>query len=68
MNDVELRAVLDWWMCSDPWPQGVPETIVDDWLDRECRERGYDNVIDAFHKHLPTDANIPENSQFGVGA
>lgn len=20
MNDKEFRAILDWWMCSDPWP------------------------------------------------
>ena len=50
MNHAEFRSVLDWWMCSDPFPEGVNQQIIDDWLDREARERGYANTICAYHE------------------
>ena len=65
MNDVAFRAVLDWLMCSDPWPSVfVPQLVIEDWLDREAREKGYDNWLDAYHR-VPTSG---EQGQFGVGA
>lgn len=51
MDSLEFRTVLDWWMCSDPWPEGVSKEIVDSWLERHARECGYDGVVDAYHKH-----------------
>jgi hypothetical protein len=50
MNNAEFRTVLDWWMCSDPFPEGVNKQIVDDWLDREAKERGYTDLIGAYHE------------------
>jgi hypothetical protein len=51
MNSLEFRAVLDWWMCSDPWPESVPKGIVDTWLQGECHLRGYHSIIHAYHRH-----------------
>lgn len=50
MNNTEFRALLDWRMCSDPFPESVPVTIVDDWIERECQERGYPNFATAYHE------------------
>jgi hypothetical protein len=52
MNNTEFRAVLDWWMCSDPWCEQVPKTVIDDWLEREAHERGYGGVVEAYHDHV----------------
>lgn len=51
MDSLEFRTVLDWWMCSDPWPESVSKDIVDSWLERESRERGHDGVVAAYHEH-----------------
>lgn len=50
MNNVEFRAVLDWWMSSDPFPGFVNKQIIDDWLDREAKARDYPDVATAFHE------------------
>jgi hypothetical protein len=51
MNGTEFRAVLDWWMVSDPWPSNqVPKEVIDDWLEREAQQRGYQNLIAAYHE------------------
>lgn len=64
MNDAEFRAVLDWRMCSDPWPQDVPQTVIDDWIERLCHEYGYQNFVTAYHEFVPTH----QDNRFGVGA
>ena len=46
---VPLRAILDWWMCSDPWPGGDQDGIKK-WLDVQCHRQGYDNWVTAFHE------------------
>ena len=51
---VPLRAILDWWMCSDPWPGGNHDSIAM-WLNIQCRKQGYDNWVTAFHK-MPKEA------------
>ena len=51
MNDTEFRAVLDWRMTSDPWNDAVPREVIDDWIERECQERGYENFAVAYHEH-----------------
>ena len=53
MNDQEFRAMLDWYMCSDPWPvdpddNGTHEMMTE-LLNRESRKRGYDGWVDAYH-------------------
>ena len=48
MTAQQLRAILDWRMCSDPWPGGDMDSV-DDWLDGVCREGGYQNWVEAYH-------------------
>lgn len=50
MNNEEFREVLAWRMCSDPFPESVNAQVVEDWLDRESRERGYPDWIVAYHE------------------
>jgi len=57
MTNTEFRAVLDWFMCSDPWPVERDVTIgesnhvcVTNWLDREAKARGFDDWVVAFHE------------------
>lgn len=51
MGSQEFRAILDWWMCSDPFPRPVNREIIDSWLTRESQERGYESIVDAYHRH-----------------
>lgn len=51
MDAYEFREVLNWWMCSDPFPDGASKDVIDSWLEREARERGYNGVVAAFHEH-----------------
>lgn len=51
MNATEFRAVLDWWMCSDPWPKGVDREVIARLLTRESVTRGYTDWLDAYHRH-----------------
>ncbi len=51
-TDLEFRAILDWMMCSDPWPVvGSNQSLVETWIERESIARGYSDHIDAYHKH-----------------
>jgi hypothetical protein len=43
-----FREILDWRMCSDPWPGGEMQTV-DEWLDRQSRHLGYTDWLDAYH-------------------
>lgn len=53
MTDKEFRQVLDWYMCSDPWPAGEHnQTIISDWIAREATQRGFTDWVDAYHRHL----------------
>jgi len=55
MEDEEFRALLDWFMCSDPWP--IPKDMVGDdhqatieaLLNKESINRGYADWVDAYH-------------------
>ena len=49
MNKWQFRAVLDWRMCSDPWPGGDME-IVDSWLNEVAKEFGFDDWVQAYHE------------------
>lgn len=53
VDDREFRALLDWYMCSDPWPvepdkSDSHETITR-WLTRECRRRSFNGWVDAYY-------------------
>jgi len=54
----EFRALLDWFMCSDPWPiegedgqkaQREIETL----LDRYAQHENYPSWIEAYHEFHP---------------
>lgn len=49
MNSKQFRAVLDWRMCSDPWPGGDEETI-EEWMNEMARAFGFENWIQAYHE------------------
>lgn len=49
MTTSQLKEVLAWYMCSDPWPGGDQQTIVE-WLNFQCRKAGYVDWVDAYHK------------------
>ena len=44
-----LRAILDWYMCSDPWPGGDQKEVTE-WLNHACRMAGYRDWVYAYHK------------------
>lgn len=53
-TDQEFRDLLDWYMCSDPWP--VKESVENTsnsrmriMLDDEAKARGYGNWVTAYH-------------------
>lgn len=48
MSKQQLRAFLDWRMCSDPWPGGDID-VVDEWLDEMSRVFGFAHWVDAYH-------------------
>ena len=54
---LEFRALLDWLMCSDPWPTNSEhqETIVA-MLNVKAKELGFSNWIDAYHRYDPAEA------------
>jgi hypothetical protein len=43
-----FRALLEWRMCSDPWPGG-DMAMVDAFLDGMSEMAGFVNWIDAYH-------------------
>lgn len=54
MERLEFRALLDWLMCSDPWPTNNEhqETIVA-MLNVKAKELGFSSWIDAYHWYDP---------------
>ena len=58
MNDIQFRAALDWFMCSDPWPVSGRRNykIMLTWFEFESRRRGYQTWVDAYHE-MPRDGN-----------
>jgi len=50
LSDKEFRALLDWWMVSDPWPIKADQaTTVDELLSKEARARGFHSSVQAYH-------------------
>jgi hypothetical protein len=65
LSDQVFRDLLDWYMCSDPWPVLLPRqpggprlTDVDSenharitqFLDEQAKLFGFDNWVTAFHR------------------
>lgn len=54
----EFRALLDLFMCSDPWPvvdhgDGDGHDTIENLLNTEAKSRGYTDWIDAYHTFKP---------------
>ena len=50
------RAVLDWRMCSDPWPGGNMDAV-DNLLNDVAAMMGFDGWVAAYHM-LPPNASV----------
>lgn len=53
MTDLQFRALLDWWMVSDPWPlstDGWQHQELEALIVSEAQRRGYDGWADAYHE------------------
>lgn len=48
ISNNELRALLDWFMCSDPWPGG-DQQVIETLLNSLSGEYGYKDWITAYH-------------------
>ena len=56
----ELRAFLDLLMCSDPSPlPAADDRALRDFADRQSRLLGFDDWVDAFHRHVRQDCRPP---------
>jgi hypothetical protein len=63
LNDQTFRDLLDWFMCSDPWPvrKGHGSPLTDDehharvttFLDEQSKLFGFENWVVAFHNFKP---------------
>lgn len=51
-----FRALLDWWMCSDPWPIPEPDghhdhLELENMMSELAEQFGYTDWVEAFHMH-----------------
>lgn len=58
MTDIEYRAFLDLFMCSDPWPISGDDgqfahSTLENLANNEALNRGYDDWVVAFHEFKP---------------
>lgn len=58
MNDEAFRALLDIFMCADPWPSHAPQQPLEDFLNKEAKAHGYETWIDAYHGFVPEEIAI----------
>jgi hypothetical protein len=49
-ESIPFRAILDWFMCSDPWPGGDHEAILK-WLTELSKQKGYPDWVGAYHEY-----------------
>ena len=48
---IPFRAILNWWMCSDPWPASEEDhEMIHAWLEAESQARGYKGWVEAYHE------------------
>ena len=51
MTQREFRAVLDWFMCSDPFPADADtHAVVTEWLTQLAKADGWSDWVDAYHR------------------
>jgi len=51
LTQKQFRAVLDWYMCSNPWPgDKLNHAIVTTWLDSLAKADGWSDWVDAYHR------------------
>jgi len=55
MTDIEFRIFMDLLMVSDPWPLVSGKDEMDELADKEAMRRGFDDWIDAYHRHEPKE-------------
>lgn len=69
IDDQTYRDLLDWFMCSDPWPVTITKAPGDPnrgsttdqgnheritlFMDEQARARGYASWVEAFHGFKP---------------
>lgn len=54
MSDKVFRALLDLFMCSDPWPASTEaEAAVLECLNEESARRGFAGWVVAYHEFAP---------------
>jgi hypothetical protein len=55
ISDLAFRALLDWFMASDPWPldDGNSRAVIFGFICAEASKRGYDDWIEAYHEFDP---------------
>ena len=47
-----FKAMLEWFMVSDPWPLTEEQHELIRWvLDAESQKRGYENWVVAYHEY-----------------
>ncbi len=47
-----FREILDWFMCSDPWPDSnQSQKVIVDWLNKLSVVSGYENWVVAYHEY-----------------
>lgn len=47
----QFRALLDWRMCSDPFPEGVDLEAISEIMEGVSKDHGYLDWVDAYHRH-----------------
>lgn len=62
LPDQLFRDLLDWYMCSDPWPvckRGTPRLTdaehaqrITAFMEEQSKLHGFDNWVVAYHQHM----------------
>jgi len=50
LTDQQFRDLLDLFMASDPWPDGVRKDIIEQLLNTESEVRNYESWVEAYHQ------------------
>ena len=55
ISDLAFRALLDWYVASDPWPLADDKSrgVIFGFICAEASKRGYDDWIKAYHDFEP---------------
>ncbi len=56
MTDRQLRALLNLFMCSDPWPASDDDiAVIEALITTEVAKRGFPDWIEAYHSMAVND-------------